>query len=151
MFSHGYFIPLIRKWVTRTSKAMQPPAIETVAKSLPKNKVILLNRLISNSYIPYTDLRKFCVAKDKHIEQLRVKVIGFRDFYADGAKAIEELSTFFNIPEEEKFKATIDKLEAYGGGDKPGNGLEALALAMKSASQYILYGFYTHLWDYSNN
>jgi len=31
-----------------------------VAKSLPKNEVILLNRLISNSYIPYTDLRKIC-------------------------------------------------------------------------------------------
>ena len=37
---------------------MQITAIGTVAKSLPQNKVILLNLLISNSYIPYTDLRK---------------------------------------------------------------------------------------------
>lgn len=37
---------------------MQNKAIKTVAKSLPPNKVILLNCLISNSYIPYTDLRK---------------------------------------------------------------------------------------------
>lgn len=37
---------------------MQTTAIKTVAKSLPQNKVILLTRLISNSYIPYTDLRK---------------------------------------------------------------------------------------------
>ena len=37
---------------------MQSTAIGTVAKSLPKNREILLNRLISNSYIPYTDLQK---------------------------------------------------------------------------------------------
>ena len=29
-----------------------------VAKSLFQNKVILLNRLISNNYIPYTDSQK---------------------------------------------------------------------------------------------
>ena len=39
------------------SNITQTTAIGTVAKSLPQNKVILLNRLISNSYIPYTDLR----------------------------------------------------------------------------------------------
>ena len=38
---------------------MQTTAIRTVAKSLPQNKVILLTCLISNSYIPYTDLRKY--------------------------------------------------------------------------------------------
>ncbi|RGR82263.1 hypothetical protein DWY21_17040 [Phocaeicola plebeius] len=37
---------------------MQTTAIRTVAKSLPQNKVILLTCLISNSYIPYTDLHK---------------------------------------------------------------------------------------------
>lgn len=37
---------------------MQTTAIRTVAKSLPQNKVILLTCLISNSYIPYTDLQK---------------------------------------------------------------------------------------------
>lgn len=37
---------------------MQTTAIRTVAKSLPQNKVILLTCLISNSYIPYTDLLK---------------------------------------------------------------------------------------------
>lgn len=44
--------------VTRTSKAMQPTAIGTVANSLPENKVILLTLLISKRYISYTDLRK---------------------------------------------------------------------------------------------
>ena len=37
---------------------MQTTAIETVAKSLPQNVVILLTLLIPNRYIPYTDLRK---------------------------------------------------------------------------------------------
>lgn len=37
---------------------MQTIVIWTVAKSLPKNKIILLMLLISKSYIPYTDLRK---------------------------------------------------------------------------------------------
>ena len=40
------------------SNITQTTAIGTVAKSLPQNKVILLTHLISNSYIPYTDLRK---------------------------------------------------------------------------------------------
>ena len=44
--------------VTQTSKAMQTTAIRTVANSLPENEVILLTPLISNSYIPYTDLHK---------------------------------------------------------------------------------------------
>ena len=48
--------------VTRTSKAMQPTAIGTVANSLPENKVILLTLLISKRYISYTDLRKnYCL------------------------------------------------------------------------------------------
>ncbi len=50
------FVPLHYVRVTQISKAMQTTAIGTVAKSLPQNKVILLNRLISNNYIPYTDL-----------------------------------------------------------------------------------------------
>ena len=41
------------------SNITQTTAIGTVAKSLPPNKVILLTHLISNSYIPYTDLHKF--------------------------------------------------------------------------------------------
>ena len=44
--------------VTRTSKAMQPTAIGTVANSLPENKVILLTLLISKRYISLPDLRE---------------------------------------------------------------------------------------------
>ena len=57
-------------------KIKQTTAIETVAKSLPKNEVILLNRLISNSYIPYTDLRKYFeqIAMQMYIEVDKQKI-----------------------------------------------------------------------------
>lgn len=35
---------------------MQTTAIGTVANSLPQNEVIFLTILISNRYVPYTDL-----------------------------------------------------------------------------------------------
>ncbi len=53
-----YFTIFASVRVTRTGKAMQTTAIGTVANSLPKNEVILLTLLISDGYIPYTDLRK---------------------------------------------------------------------------------------------
>ena len=37
---------------------MQTTAMGTVANSLPKNEIILLTLLISDWYIPYTDLLK---------------------------------------------------------------------------------------------
>lgn len=59
---------------------MQTTAIRTVAKSLPQNKVILLTCLISNSYIPYTDLyKKFGKGLEKfkrEVEELSVCVWG---------------------------------------------------------------------------
>lgn len=51
-----YFTIFASVRVTRTGKAMQTTAIGTVANSLPKNEVILLTLLISDGYIPYTDL-----------------------------------------------------------------------------------------------
>lgn len=66
---------------------MQTTAIRTVAKSLPQNKVILLTCLISNSYIPYTDLQKVVA-----------KVIGIGVFYLVQVEILQEL-----IPEEMDF------------------------------------------------
>ena len=68
----------------------------------------------------------------RNVEQLRVKVIGFRDYYCDGAYAMEE-SGFFTLPAQKaEFKRFVDSLQAKGGGDEPENALEAMALAMKS-------------------
>lgn len=68
----------------------------------------------------------------RNIKKLRIKVIGFRDAYCDGAKAFEQ-SRFFNLPEDtDEFEMYLKSLEAKGGGDIPENSLEALALAMQS-------------------
>lgn len=80
----------------------------------------------------HSDLKVRCDEKGKEISELRIRVIGFRDFYADGDRAIED-SGFFNIPaQESEFKNFVGKLVPEGGGDEPENGLEALALAINS-------------------
>ena len=59
---------------------MQTTAMGTVANSLPKNEIILLTLLISDWYIPYTDLIKKAVHRvDKAV----------------GRKTIHNLSTAF--------------------------------------------------------
>ena len=72
--------------------------------------------------------------KSKKIDQLRAKVIVFRDYYEDPADMVMQCSTFFNLPDQAtEFSSFISTIEADGGGDEPENGLEAVALALKSA------------------
>jgi len=71
-------------------------------------------------------------ATGKSVSKLRIKVIPFRDYKADGSKAMDE-SPFFELPEQnEEFKSYVDGISAMGGGDEPENSLEALSLAMRS-------------------
>ena len=92
----------------------------------------LLDTVKTNALKFYPDLQARCDAKGKEISELRIRVIGFRDFYADGANAIQD-SGFFNIPDQEsKFKSFVNGLAPIGGGDEPENGLEALAMAINS-------------------
>ena len=65
---------------------MQTTAIRTVAKSLPQNKVILLTCLISNSYIPYTDLHK---KLDFYASQIKIKSTPVRYIYNRASKLIK--------------------------------------------------------------
>lgn len=71
-------------------------------------------------------------ANGKNVDQLRVKVIPFRDYAYDGAKAMDD-SGFFSLPEQNReFRAYVSGIAANGGGDAPENALEAMALAMRS-------------------
>lgn len=83
----------------------------------------------------YTDIkRKMEVELDtpKYIDGLRVRVIAFRDYLADGENAILT-SNFFSLPEQAKeFEALVQGIQPLGGGDLPEDGLEALAYAIKS-------------------
>ena len=67
----------------------------------------------------------------KSVQQLRVKVIAFRDYGVDSEPMLE--SKFFTLDKESgEFYEFVNDIEACGGGDAPENSLEALALAMKS-------------------
>ena len=67
----------------------------------------------------------------KSVQQLRIKVIAFRDYGVDSEPMVE--SKFFVLPEDnEAFHDFVNGIEALGGGDEPESSLEALALAMKS-------------------
>ena len=70
--------------------------------------------------------------KGKPIGKLRVRVIVFRDYVADGENAM--LTTdFFSLPDEAvEFEKLIKSIEHFGGGDEPEDGLEAIAYAIKS-------------------
>jgi hypothetical protein len=92
----------------------------------------LLSTVKTNALKFWPDLKERCDAKGKEISELRIRVIGFRDFFADGANAIQD-SGFFNIPDQESdFKSFVNGLVPAGGGDEPENGLEALAMAINS-------------------
>lgn len=80
----------------------------------------------------YEDLTAEMAQKGKHVEEMRVRIIAFRDYLADGNDAM--LATdFFTLPDEaEDFRDLIGTLKPFGGGDDEEDGLEALAYAIRS-------------------
>ena len=92
----------------------------------------IIDRVKANAVSFSDDLRAALDEKGKVVDPLRVRVIGFRDFYVDGDNAIQA-SDFFTLPDEnESFKDFVLNLDVAGGGDEPESGLEALALAIQS-------------------
>lgn len=80
----------------------------------------------------YQDVTAVMESKHKHISQLRVRVVAYRDYIADGKDAMR-VTDFFKLPEEAaEFERCVRSLKADGGGDDPEDGLEALAYAIKS-------------------
>ena len=91
-----------------------------------------LDMVKSNAINFYRDMTNAMSAKKKTVEQLRVRVIAFRDYIADGNDAML-VTDFFKLPEQsEDFEKCIRSIEAFGGGDDPEDGLEALGYAIKS-------------------
>jgi hypothetical protein len=92
----------------------------------------ILDQVKANALRFYDDVQSNLTAKGKNIDELRVRVVAFRDIVADGEAALLE-SPFFALPiEQEGFSAFVNGLVAEGGGDAPESGLEAVALAMTS-------------------
>jgi len=80
----------------------------------------------------YSDIVETMKLKNKVIEQIRVRVIAFRDYLVDGENAMMT-SDFFTLPEQaEDLKECLTYIKADGGGDIPEDGLEALAYAIRS-------------------
>ena len=94
----------------------------------------LIDKVKNNALNFYQDVQKMMTNKQKKIAQLRVRVIAFRDYAADGDDAMM-VTDFFNLPAEEKdFEETVKSIRAEGGGDIPEDGLEALAYAIDRKS-----------------
>lgn len=80
----------------------------------------------------YDDLKRTLDSKSKIIDNLRVKIIDYRDIYVDGPSSIRE-SSFFRLPDDlAGFEAFVRPMTAQGGGDEPESGLEALSCAIQS-------------------
>lgn len=92
----------------------------------------ILDMVKTNALNFYRDTTECMKKKDKMVEKLRVRVIAFRDYKADGPEAM--LATdFFELPQDAReFESLINTVQPKGGGDIPEDGLEALAFAMKS-------------------
>ena len=92
----------------------------------------ILDAVKANALRFYDDVQHNLTAKGKNVDELRVRVIAFRDFVADGEAALQE-SSFFGLPAERAgFSDFVNGLIAQGGGDAPESGLEAVALAVNS-------------------
>ncbi|MBR2966471.1 MAG: VWA domain-containing protein [Clostridia bacterium] len=91
----------------------------------------IINEVRDNALAFYPKFVAAMQAKDKSVQQLRIKVIVFRDYECDSEPMVE--SRFFTLDDESaEFKAFLAGIEATGGGDGPENSLEALALAINS-------------------
>lgn len=92
----------------------------------------IINMVKQNALNLYGDLSMKMQEKNKPMAQLRVRVIAFRDYIADGEYAMKA-TDFYLLPQQTaEFEECIRGIHADGGGDIPEDGLEALAYAMKS-------------------
>lgn len=93
---------------------------------------MLLDTVKNNALNFYDDVTKKMAEKGKVINQLRIRIISFRDYLADHENAML-VTGFFNLPAQNvDFEKCVRGLHPMGGGDEPEDGLEALAYAIRS-------------------
>ena len=79
----------------------------------------ILDAVKTNALGFYDDVQTNLTAKGKNVAQLRVRVVAFRDFVADGDAALEE-SPFFTLPDERNgFSEFVNGLIAKAAGTPP--------------------------------
>jgi hypothetical protein len=80
----------------------------------------------------HQDLAAEMDSKEKIIDDLRVRVVVFRDLAVDGGDSFS-CSEFLPLPDNAAgFSDFVSEIRAFGGGDEPESGLEALAIAIHS-------------------
>ena len=89
----------------------------------------------------HADVQATMKSKGKEIDQLRVRVVGFRDYLAFDEEQRKKahcnepmmITDFFTLPSDaHKLEVSVKSLQPIGGGDDPEDGLEALAYAIRS-------------------
>ncbi|MBE6625937.1 MAG: VWA domain-containing protein [Ruminococcaceae bacterium] len=92
----------------------------------------IINMVKKNALNLYNDVMENMAKKSKMIDTLRVRIVAYRDYLADGDDAML-VTDFFELPgQASDFENCVKSIEAFGGGDDPEDGLEALAYAIKS-------------------
>ena len=92
----------------------------------------IIDEVKENAMAFYSKFHEAMEANGKNVDELRVKVIPFRDYAYDGGQSMED-SGFFSLPEQnDAFRNYVNTISAKGGGDEPESALEAMALAMRS-------------------
>ena len=91
----------------------------------------IINKVKENALTFYSKFDEAMEDQDKWVDNLRVKVIVFKDYICDTNPMVE--SRFFTLPKDSAdFENFVNKIEPTGGGDTPENSLEAISLALKS-------------------
>ena len=92
----------------------------------------LLDTVKNNALTFYNDLMRAMNDHKKTVHEVRVRLIAFRDYLADGKDAMLA-SDFFTLPRDAAaFEKIVKSITPFGGGDDPEDGLKALAYAIRS-------------------
>ncbi|HEU5354992.1 MAG TPA: vWA domain-containing protein [Actinocrinis sp.] len=92
----------------------------------------IIERVKASALKFHDDLGRKMTDQNKVIDELRVRVVAYRDFYANDADALVQ-SEFFELPaEQDAFASFVSGIRAVGGGDEPETALEALVAAVRS-------------------
>jgi hypothetical protein len=127
-----------------TGKAAMPPAFArpveiVICLDVTGSMRGIIDDLKTNLSTLHENISQEYKRRGITIYDIGIKIVAFRDFYADGDAAIQ-ITPFFNLPNENiRYQATIASFVADGGGDTPETSLEGLALGIMSE------------WDRSGN
>ena len=98
----------------------------------------LLDTVKNNALNFYSDLMRAMNEKGKKVHEVRVRVIAFRDYLADGKEAMLA-SGFFTLPDEAAdFEELVKSITPFGGGDDRIRGEERLLLCIRMGAGKLI-------------